>query len=68
MGQLPIDIGEDGKLEIHHTNIFNSFKFWVKCGCFDKIFEASVVKLLQANMLDTDILHGDGTSTPAKKG
>lgn len=66
--QIPIDKNEDGKPEIHYTNIYNAFKFWVKHGCFDKIFEASVARLFRAGMLDTDILHGDGTCTAAKKG
>jgi hypothetical protein len=66
--QIPIDKTADGKPEIHYTNIYNAFKFWVKQGCFDKIFEESVVRLVKAGMLDTDILHGDGTNTIAKKG
>ena len=66
--QIPIDGNEDGKPEIHYTNIYNAFKFWVKQGCFDKIFEASVARLCKAGMLNTVIVHGDGTSTTAKKG
>jgi len=66
--QIPIDRDENGKPEIHYTNIYNAFKFWVKHGCFDKIFEVSVARLFQAGMLDTTILHGDGTNTVAKKG
>ena len=66
--QIPIEKDESGKPEIHHTNIFNALKFWRKHGCFDKIFEASVMKLFNAAMLDIDILHGDGTCTAAKKG
>ena len=66
--QLPIDKDSSGKPEIHYTNVFNAFKFWVKHGCFDKIFEASVSKLFKSDMLDTSVLHGYGTCTPAKKG
>jgi hypothetical protein len=44
------------------------FKFWVRHGCFDKIFEASVLQLFESKMLDLSVLHGDGTSTSAKKG
>ncbi len=66
--QIPIDKNEDGKAEIHYTNIYNAFKFWVKRGCFEKIFEASVARLFKAGMLNTFIVHGDGTSTTAKKG
>ena len=65
---IPIDKDENGKSEIHYTNIFNAFKFWVKLGCFDKIFEASVSKLFAAKLLDISVLHGDGTCTTAKKG
>ena len=65
---IPINKDAEGKREIHYTNIYNAFKFWVKRGCFDKIFEASVARLFQAKMLDVSILHGDGTCTAAKKG
>ena len=64
--QIPIDKNEDGKPEIHYTNIYNAFKFWVKHGCFDKIFEALVARLFKAGMLNTFIVHGDGPSTTAK--
>ena len=43
-------------------------RFWVKEGCFDKIFESTVMKLFNEKMLDTSAMHGDGTSTAAKKG
>jgi hypothetical protein len=66
--QIPIDKNEDVKPEIHYTNIYNAFKFWVKHGCFDKIFEASVVRLFKAGMLNTVIVHDEGSSTTAKKG
>lgn len=66
--QIPIEKDKDGKAEIHYTNIYRAFKFWVEHGCFDKIFEASVMKLFREGRLDTDILHGDGTCTTAKKG
>jgi transposase len=65
---IPIDKDTEGNPEIHYTNIFNAFKFWVKHGCFDRIFEASVARLFEAGKLDTSILHGDGTCTTAKKG
>lgn len=65
---IPIDKDENGNEEIHYTNIFNAFKFWVKHGCFDKIFEDSIAKLFKAGMLRTSVLHGDGTCTVAKKG
>ena len=65
---IPIDKDADNKPEIHYTNIYHAFKFWVKHGCFDKIFEASVSRLFAGKMLDILVLHGDGTCTTAKKG
>lgn len=67
--EIPIAKDSNGKPEIHYTSIFKAFSFWIKHGCFDKIFETSVLKLFKAGMLDTSVLHGDGTScTTAKKG
>jgi hypothetical protein len=37
-------------------------------GCFDRIFEDSVSRLFKAKMLDLSVIHGDGTTTVAKKG
>jgi len=65
---IPITKDKNGLAEIHHTNIFRSFKYWNNQGCFDKIFESSVSRLFKANMLDLSIIHGDGTTTVAKKG
>ena len=66
---LPIAIApQTGKAEIHYTRIFRIFKQWVKQGVFEKVFENSVVRLHKAGLLDLSILHGDGTSTIAKKG
>lgn len=65
---IPIDKDADNKPEIHYTNIYHAFKFWVKHGCFDKIFEASVSRLFAGKMLDISVLHCDGTCTTAKKG
>lgn len=65
---IPIEKDESGKPEIHYTNIFKMFKFWVNKGNFEKIFESTVSRLLKNRMLDIDVMHGDGTSTVAKKG
>ena len=65
---LPIENDEYGNPEIHYTSIFKMFKFWVRHECFDRIFEASVLQLFESKMLDLSVLHGDGTSTSAKKG
>ena len=66
--EIPIAKDASGKPEIYYTSIFKAFSFWLQHGCFDKIFEASVLKLFKAGMLDTSVLHGDGTCTTAKKG
>lgn len=65
---IPISKTGNGKGEIHYTNIFRSFQYWNQHGCFDRIFEASVSRLFKAKMLDLSVIHGDGTTTVAKKG
>jgi hypothetical protein len=65
---IPIDLDLDGKPEIHYTNIYRMFKFWSDNGCFEKIFISTVARLFKAKLLDTSIIHGDGTTTSAKKG
>ena len=66
--ELPINLTADGKPEIHYTRIFRIFKHWVRNNVFMKIFENSVSVLNTFGLLDTSILHGDGTTTLAKKG
>ena len=48
--------------------VFRAFQGLVNDGIFDKIFEASVMKLFQEKLVDCTILHGDGTNHAAKKG
>jgi len=66
--ELPIEKDALGKPEIHHTRIFRIFQRWVKDGCFEKIFIGSVGELFTKNLLDVSVIHGDGTTTSAKKG
>lgn len=66
--KIPIKKKESGELEISHIQIFKHFHRWVKLGFMNDIFIASVEMLKNNNLLDTEILHGDGTSTVAKKG
>jgi transposase len=66
--ELPIDKGKDGRPEIHYTRIYRAFRRWVDDGCFDAIFTDSVLTLAQHDLLDTAVVHGDGTTTVAKKG
>lgn len=66
--ELFIEKDASGKPEIHYTRVFRVFQRWERDGCFNKIFEYSVHRLHQNNLLDTSVIHGDGTTTAAKKG
>lgn len=65
---LPIEKDFNGATEIHFTNVYRAFRRWVRDGSLLKVFGSSVMSLAQCNLLDTSILHGDGTTTAAKKG
>ena len=66
--ELPIEKDRDGRPEIHHTRIYRTFRRWEAQGCIAAVFAGSVLKLHQAELLDISIIHGDGTTTAAKKG
>jgi len=66
--KLPIDSDEFGRAEISYSRLFRHFQHWINRGLFDRVFEASVAKLAKESLLDTSVLHGDGTTTAAKKG
>ncbi len=66
--ELPIEKDPDGQPEIHYSRIYSAFRKWQADGCFDDVFAGSVLKLHQADLLDTTVIHGDGTTTAAKKG
>lgn len=66
--KIPIKKDDSGKPEISHIQIFKHFHRWVNLGFMNDAFIASVESLKNNNLLDTDILHADGTSTVAKKG
>jgi transposase len=66
--ELPIEKDREGRPEIHYSRIYSAFRKWQADGCFDAVFAGSVLKLNQANLLDTTVIHGDGTTTSAKKG
>jgi hypothetical protein len=65
---LPIQPSCDGRAEIHYTRIYRTFRRWASDGCIDAIFTGSVQTLFDSNLLDTSVVHGDGTTTVAKKG
>ena len=66
--ELPIEKDKDGLPEIHYSSIYRAFRCWEAHGCFDHIFVHSVSVLHQEELLDLRIIHGDGTTTAAKKG
>jgi transposase len=66
--ELPIARDDEGRPEIHYTRIYGAFRRWEADGCIDAIFVDSVLKLEQDDLLDTTVIHGDGTTTAAKKG
>jgi transposase len=65
---LPIERNANGLPEIHYTRIYRIMRRWQISGFFDKIFAGSVLKLHQDQLLDLAVIHGDGTTTAAKKG
>ncbi len=66
--ELPIKTDRDGVPELHYTRIYRAFRRFQAQGCFDAIFAASVSHLHDRKFLDISIIHGDGTTTAAKKG
>ena len=58
----------DGKTGIHYTTIYGVFAKWPDDGSLDQAFIASVRHLPVHGHLDLNVLHGDGTSSVAKKG
>ena len=66
--ELPIEKDQEGHPEIHYSRIYSAFRKWQADGCFDAVFAGSVLKLHEANLLDATVIHGDGTTTSAKKG
>jgi transposase len=65
---LPIEKNTNGLAEIHYTCVYQTFRRWMDEGCIDAIFTGSVRALFANNLLDTSVVHGDGTTTVAKKG
>ncbi|WP_262419911.1 transposase [Paraburkholderia sp. 31.1] len=66
---LPIDRNAaEGHPEIHYSRIYRTFRRWQADGCIDAIFSGSVQQLHQDQLLDLSVIHGDGTTTAAKKG
>ncbi len=66
--ELPIEKDKEGRPEIHYTRIYGAFRRYEVHRCFDTIFAGSVSLLSLKGQLDISIIHGDGTTTAAKKG
>ena len=66
--ELPIEKDEAGRAEIHYTRIYGAFRRYEAHGCFELIFAGSVSLLSLKGQLDISVIHGDGTTTAAKKG
>jgi transposase len=66
--QLPIDKNGEGCPEIHYTRIYSAWRRWEADGCMDAIFAGSVMQLHADGLLNITVIHGDGTTTAAKKG
>lgn len=66
--ELPIETDKAGRPEIHYTRIYSAFRRFEAQGCFDAIFAGSVSLLHRKGQLDLSVIHGDGTTTAAKKG
>ena len=61
---MPSAKDAEGRPEIHCTRIYDTFRRWQAGGCFTVV----VLKLRQTSLLDVTVIHGDGTTTAAKKG
>jgi len=66
--ELPIEKDKAGRPEIHYSRIYSAFRRFEAQGCFDAIFAGSVSQLHLKSQLDISVIHGDGTTTAAKKG
>jgi transposase len=65
---LPVPKDPTGNPAIHYTTVYKVFARWVDDGSLWQAFIASVRHLAAEKHLDTNVLHGDGTNTVAKKG
>jgi hypothetical protein len=58
----------EGCPEIHYSRIYSAWRRWEADGCMDAIFAGSVMQLHADGLLNITVIHGDGTTTAAKKG
>jgi transposase len=65
---LPIPHDAQGNPALHCTTVYKVFARWAYDGSLWQAFIASVRHLVTTKHLDVRVLHGDGTTTVAKKG
>src|SRR5258705_10551749 len=66
--EMPIEKDRQGRPEIHYTRVYRAFRRWEAEGRIAAILAGSVRKLHEDGLLDISVIHGDGTTTAAKKG
>jgi transposase len=65
---LPIETDAQGRPEIHPTRIYRMMRRWQADGSIERVFAGTVRRLHQDRRLDLSVIHGNGTTTAAKKG
>src|SRR2546429_492707 len=65
---LPVPQDANGTPAIHYTTVYKVCARWADDGSLAEAFIASAKHLADQHQLDLSILHGDGTTTMAKKG
>jgi transposase len=56
------------KSPVRYTNIYRHHNRWSHDGSYERLFHASLAWLIENDLLDLFVLHGDGSNTIAKKG
>jgi transposase len=65
---LAIKMNARGPPEIYYTRIYRILRRWQADGCIERIFCRLGARTNQDGRLDFTVIHGDGTTTAAKKG
>lgn len=60
--ECPIEKDATGKAEIHYSRVFRKFAYWRKERSFEELFTQLVVHLQAEGLLQTSLLHLDGTN------
>lgn len=65
---LEIDKTADGKNEIHYTTVFKKYSRWSNDGSLAKIFDNSIEQIIENDLVDPNIIFGDGSINSAYLG